>query len=173
MQWWQTALYDTCSLITLDKLLLVQPGMARHFPATIMALEAAFSLDQLRTDTIERMQPRVTICPMPEPGELDRILAVAEIPKSLSTVDSLVYATLIHARKAVVTADKRLARMIQAKGHTVGNMAMILRDLVADKAITEAGCVKLLHELAKHNDLIIRGMMKPRWADLRDYTFPD
>ncbi len=41
MSWWSNALYDTCSLITLDKMFLDHPEMEDHFQG-IMALEASF-----------------------------------------------------------------------------------------------------------------------------------
>jgi hypothetical protein len=50
MPWWNNALYDTCSLITLDKMLLDYPEMEQHFQG-ILTLEASFWTDQLRRDT--------------------------------------------------------------------------------------------------------------------------
>ena len=41
MPWWDNALYDTCSLITLDKLLLDRPERAYHF-RHVLAIELAF-----------------------------------------------------------------------------------------------------------------------------------
>ena len=40
----------TCSLITLDKLLLERADLTTHFPASIIALEESFSVDQLREE---------------------------------------------------------------------------------------------------------------------------
>jgi len=51
MPWWDNALYDTCSLITLDKLLLDHPELAHHF-RHVVALEASFSADQLRETVV-------------------------------------------------------------------------------------------------------------------------
>ncbi len=31
MSWWETALYDTCSLITLDKLYQERPSLSQFF----------------------------------------------------------------------------------------------------------------------------------------------
>ena len=56
MAWWKEALYDTCSLITRDKLLLERAALARHFPKSILALEESFSADQLRKETAGRMK---------------------------------------------------------------------------------------------------------------------
>ncbi len=55
MPWWDNALYDTCSLITLDKLLLDHPELAHYF-RHVVALEASFSADQLREATAQRMR---------------------------------------------------------------------------------------------------------------------
>ena len=54
MTWWKKALYDTCSLITLDKLLLERAALVRHFPKSILALEKSFTVDQLRKDAAPR-----------------------------------------------------------------------------------------------------------------------
>lgn len=51
MSWWQTAIYDTCALITLDTLLQIRPPLARHFPQPVPALEVSFSRDQMRETT--------------------------------------------------------------------------------------------------------------------------
>jgi hypothetical protein len=66
MSWWTKALYDTCSLITLDKLLLDQPGMEAHFHEA-QALDESFTADQMRPDTAERMRARTTILALPDP----------------------------------------------------------------------------------------------------------
>jgi hypothetical protein len=171
MSWWKTALYDTCSLITLDKLLLERAALVRHFSTTIMALEESFAADQLREETAKRMRPRVTLCPLPTPAELATILASAKIPKALAQVDKLIYATAVHRRLSVVTADIGLARAIRQRKIKVCNMAMILRDLVLAKKLTKAGCVKLLLSLASRKDFVL-GIAAPCWADLRDHSFP-
>jgi hypothetical protein len=116
MSWWKTALYDTCSLITLDKLILERAALAGHFPSTILALEESLSADQLREETAQRMRSRVTICGLPTLAELSAIFASAYLSKALARVDTLVYATAVHGRLSVVTADKRLAKAIRAAG---------------------------------------------------------
>jgi hypothetical protein len=64
MPWWDNSLYDTCSLITVDKLLLDHPELAHHFPH-VLAIEASFSADQLRETTAQRMRQRVTLSALP------------------------------------------------------------------------------------------------------------
>ena len=86
MSWWSNALYDTCSLITLDKMLLDRPEMEDHFQG-IMALEASFRADQLRQDTASRMQPRVTRLDIPPAPDLSKILSAADLPKALAQVE--------------------------------------------------------------------------------------
>ena len=39
MSWWTTAIYDTCSLITFDKLLQESRSLARCFPKKLLVLE--------------------------------------------------------------------------------------------------------------------------------------
>jgi len=54
MPWWDNALYDTCSLITLDKLLLDHPELA-HYSRHVVALEASFW-------PISCVRPRPSVC---------------------------------------------------------------------------------------------------------------
>ena len=172
MSWWKRALYDTCSIITLDKLLLERAGLARFFPTSIVALEESFTADQLRAVTAKRMRHRVTISPLPPPADLANLLSSPSLSKALSTVDTLIYATAVHAQFGVVTADRRLAKVIQEAGLQVTNMAIILRVLVTTKKLSQTGCEKLLAGLASRNDLLL-GVPRPTWADLKHYSFPD
>jgi hypothetical protein len=172
MSWWRTALVDTCSIITLDKLLLERASLAKHFPASIAALEESFTADQLREETALRMRQRVTICPLPSSAELSSILSSVRLSKALAEVDKLVYAAAVHHQLAVVTADRRLARALRVRGLQVGNMALVLRELVFAKKLTEKSCEKLLVALAARKDFLL-GTPTPTWADLRAHAFPD
>ena len=173
MDWWKIALFDTCSLITLDKVILEQADLALHFPSSVLALQESFAADQLRTETSARMRSRVTFCSLPTPADLASVFASSNISKALSTVDRLIYATAVCRQIAVVTADKQLARAVRARRIPVGNMALILRELVVAKKLTVKRCEELLLGLATRKDFILSGRMIPRWIDLRDYTFPD
>ena len=62
MSWWTTAIYDTCSLITLDKLLQERRSISRYFPKKVLALEVSLSADQMYSETAERMGELVE-CP--------------------------------------------------------------------------------------------------------------
>jgi rRNA-processing protein FCF1 len=172
MSWWKTALYDTCSINTLDKLLLERAGLARHFPSSTRALEESFIADQLREETAERMRVRVTICLLPSSTELRVVLSSARLSRALSDVDRLVYAAAVHHRLAVVTADKRLAKAVRAKDLQVGNMAVVIRELVVTKKLSERSCEKLLLGLAARKDFLL-GTPTPTWTELRDHSFPD
>lgn len=157
MSWWTTALYDTCSLITLDKLLLEPAALVRHFPKSILALERSFSGDQLRQDTARRMRGRVTIQGLPSTAELRRILSSAGLPKALAQVDTLVYATAVHFGLSVVTADRQLGRAIRDAGLPVADMASILRELVRSGKLTASECQRLLQRLAARRDFYTGG----------------
>lgn len=172
MSWWKTALYDTCSIITLDKLLLESARLARHFPTTIMALEESFTADQLRKATAARLRKRVTICPLPSTRELKSILSSAKLSKALADADKLVYAAAVHHQLFVVSADKRLAKTLQAQGMQVSNIALILRELVMTKKLLQKACENLLRGLAARKEFLL-GTPTPTWADLRDSSFPD
>ena len=130
MSWWKTALYDTCSLITLDKLLQDRPSLSRWFPKKFLALEASLSADQMYSETAERMKEIVEHCPLPTPTELANLLSSAGLSKALADVDKLIFATAVQSGLAVVTADKRLAKAVQKRGLEVGNIALILQELV-------------------------------------------
>jgi predicted nucleic acid-binding protein len=172
MSWWTTALYDTCSIITLDKLLLERPGLSRQFPSGFLALEESYSADQMRAETVARMRGRATPQALPPAPELAELLRKAKLPRALAAVDLLVYATAVHSRLPVVTADKRLARAIAARGLQVGNIALILKQLVVDRHLSEKACERVLQGLAARKDLIL-GIPNPTWDDLKDYRFPN
>lgn len=74
MSWWKAALYDTCSLITLDKLLQDRPSLSRWFPKKVLALEVSLSEDQMYAETAERMKRIVELCPYPTQTELAGLL---------------------------------------------------------------------------------------------------
>jgi predicted nucleic acid-binding protein len=172
MSWWKTALYDTCSLITLDKVIQERRTFSRHFPKKILSLEESFSADQMREDTAVRMRELVEICQLPPTTELAQLLSSSGLSKALSDVDKLVFATAVHSGIAVVTGDKRLARAIQGKGLVAGNMALILKELVETKKLKSTAVEKILHGLADRKDYLL-GIPRPKWDDLKKYTFPD
>lgn len=172
MSWWKAALYDTCSLITLDKLLQDRPSLSRRFPKKLLALEVSLSADQMYTDTAERMKEFVELCPLPTPTELANLLSSAGLSKALADVDKLIFATAVHSELAVVTGDKRLAKAVQKRGLEVGNMALILQELVETKKLKSSAVEKMLKGLADRKDYLL-GIPKPTWDDLKDYTFPD
>jgi hypothetical protein len=172
MTWWKKALYDTCSLLTLDKLLLERAALVRHFPRSILALEKSFTVDQLRRDTARRMKAKVTIQELPSTTELTGILSSAVLPKALAEVDTLIYATAVHYGLSVVTGDRQLGRAVRDKGCRVADMALILRELVHSKRLTASGCERLLQGLAHRNDFLLRSP-SPTWAELEKHTFPD
>ena len=172
MNWWKTALYDTCSLITFDKLLQDRPSISRWFPKKLLALEVSLSTDQMYAETAERMKKVVHLCPLPSPDELAHLLSSASLGKSLSDVDKLVYVTAVHSELAVVTGDKRLAKAVRKQGLHVGNMAIILQELARTKKLKPSAVEKMLEGLAVRKDFLL-GISEPTWDVLKDYTFPD
>jgi len=167
-----TALYDTCSIITLDKLLLDRPAFARFFPKNVLALEKSFSADQLREETVERMKKRVSYHELPTTSDLTTILSSVGLPKALAEVDTLIYATSVHFGLSVVTGDRQLGRAVRDAGLHVGNMAMILRKIVQSNKLAASGCERLLKALADRNELLL-GTPSPTWDELEKHTFPD
>lgn len=171
MGWWKTALFDTCSLITLDRLILERKSITTHFPKTILALEESFTKDQLHAETVERMRVRVTTQPLPSPTDLSAILATHQLSRALASVDTLVYAAAVHENLSVVTGDRQLAKALVKAGVQVANMALLLQELVSQKKLTESSCENLLKALARQNDLIL-GTREPSWSNLKSHKFP-
>lgn len=170
MNWWKSALYDTCSLITLDKLLQNRPSISRWFPKKVLALEVSLSEDQMYAETAERVKAFVGLCPLPTPTKLANLLSSALLSKAFSNVDKLVFATAVDNEIAVVTGDKQLAKAVQRKGLKVGNMALILQELVKTGKLKSTAVEKILQALADQKDYLLP---KPTWNNLKDYTFPD
>lgn len=172
MSWWMTAIYDTCSLITLDKLLEERRTLSRNFPKKkVLALEVSLSIDQMHDEVAERIRDLVEICEPPPLTEIARILSSSALPKSLSDVDKLVFAAAIHNKVAVVTGDTRLAIAVLKRGRDAGNMAMILKELVVTNKLRPTVVESLIKNLANRNDCLL-GIPNPKWSDLKDYTFP-
>lgn len=171
MPWWNDALYDTCSLITLDKIFQDHPEMETHF-RMVLALEASFRSDQLRKATASRMQPRVTYLDAPALPDLRNILAAAHLPKVLAQVDKLIFATAVHHGLKIVTGDKRLAQAVAQKGLHVGNIALALKTLVVSRVLSTAECNAILADLVKRRDYLLPRNHPQTWTTLRCYTFP-
>lgn len=173
MDWWKSALYDTCSLITLDKLLQNQTGIPPWFPKKVLALEVSLSEDQMYAETAERVKGFVELCPLPTPTKLKNLLSSVLLSNAFSNVDKLVFATAVDAKIAVVTGDKQLAKAVQKKGIKVGNIALILRELVKTRKLEPTAVENILQALADQKDYLLGGIPKPTWKDLEGYTFPD
>jgi hypothetical protein len=172
MSWWTTAIYDTCSLITFDKLLQESRSLARCFPKKLLVLDVSLTADQMRADTAERLRDLVEICPLPPLADLRLLLTSSSLSKSLSEVDKLLFVTAVHTQRAVVTGDRRLALALRKRDLQVGNMALVLKELVQTRKLTSTRVESLLQHLADRKDFVL-GTPTPTWNDLRDYTFPD
>jgi hypothetical protein len=171
LNWWDDALFDTCSLITVDKILLDHPDLSAVLPCMSVVRES-FTADHLRPETANRARHHCRQIESPSATELALILGGAHLSKSISDVDLVVYATAVHRRLCVVTGDRDLAKAIQARGLAVGNCAMILRDLVLARAISVTRCETILSDLASRDDFIISGGAAQSWHALRNHRFP-
>ncbi len=63
MSWWTTAIYDTCSLITLDNLLQEDKAISHYFPEKLLALEVSLAVEMYK-ETAERMRKLVEYWPI-------------------------------------------------------------------------------------------------------------
>lgn len=167
MSWWADALFDTCSIITVDKMLVDDPGVASFFPA-MRTVEACLLKDNLDPNVAARMWPRLSLEDLPP---LDTILKLTSgLPAALSETDKLVYATACHHRRAVVSGDRDLAKALMQAGIHVANVALLLNELVESQTLTPRGCDTILAALDARKDAIIP---RPQtWTTLKTYRFP-
>lgn len=171
MSWWKTALYDTCSLVTLDKLLQGKPTPSRWFPKAVLALEVSISEEQMLVDTAERMKQRIEQCALPSPAVLSKLLKSTALSNALSDVEKLVFATAVHSRLAVVTGNKTLGKAIQQQGLKVGDMAIILQELVKSRKVQASVVEKMVRGLVVRNVCLLR-TPNPTWDHLKNHKFP-
>ena len=165
--WWNSALYDTCSIITVDKMLLDDQTLMRFFPS-MATIEPCIAKDNLRADVAGRMRPRVTLVEMPVIADILHL--TAGLPKSLSETDRVLYATAVHATRPVVTGDTDLANALKRAKIAVGNIAMIIKELVHSRHLSPADCDRILAALDARKDAIIP---RPQtWSRLKIYKFP-
>ena len=171
VRWWNNALYDTCSLITLEKILLDHPDMRDCF-LDILTIEECLSEDGIEAETATRMRPLIKLQDLPPPTELARIFTKAHLSQTLAGVDQLVYATAVHSGLAVVTGDKALARAITKSKLTVGNIALILKELVLSHSLSVSDCDFILSDLVNRKDYVLPAKQPQNWATLSRYRFP-
>lgn len=170
MSWWNNALYDTCSLITIANILLDHDGLSSHFTA-FLAIEISFSAEQMRAETRERLQPRLKTCDLPPLAELNRLLSSEKLRGSLATVDRLIYAAAVHHRHPVVTADKDLGKLIAKGKLKVANVSLILKEMALARRVTKIQYNAILASLVHRKDCIL-GNHVPTWNTLQEYRFP-
>ena len=118
-----------------------------------------------------RMRPRAKLCDLPPLAELSRILSTAKLPSSLSEVYKLLYTAAVYHRHRVVTADKDLARVIAKEKLKVGDVALVLKELVLSKCVSAKQCNAILGCLVNRKDCIL-GNHAPTWKTLQKYQFP-
>jgi hypothetical protein len=113
---WKHSLCDTCSLITLDKILLVRASLGRHFPKSLLALRRSLLSDQMHSSTAKRIEKRVAIQPLPSPHEIADVISSEELPQLVTCAESYVLATAIHFRLPVITSSRHLGKCVQRAG---------------------------------------------------------
>lgn len=109
----------------------------------------------MKKETAERMRELVEICEPPPLTELASLLSSAGLSKSLSDVDKLVFATAVDTGLAVVTGDRQLAKVVRKWKLEVGDMALILKELVLTKKLTPTVVESLLQGLADRKDYLL------------------
>lgn len=129
MSTWNDALYDTCSLITLGKVLLSHAEARPRF-SSVWAIEESFSPARMRPQTAVVLRATIQLCSLPPLAELTRILLASCLPTTVAEVDRLTYAAAVHHRHHVVTADKNLAEALAKKRIRVENMDEVVEELI-------------------------------------------
>lgn len=171
MKPWNRSLFDTCSLITLHKLLLERATLKRHFPKTIGALDESLSLRQMRPAIAKPLKKTVTVLSPPTTDQVKAIVNSRKLSPSFADIDTLFFATAVHFQLPVVTSNRPLGRSLDEEGLEVMNVPLVLRELVRAKALSRKSCDELLAGLAKR-DCLILGSQPPTWAELEAHTFP-
>ena len=171
MSWWKTALYDTCSLVTLDKLLQGKPSPSRWFPKAVLALEVSISEEQMLEETAERMKQRIKPCALPSRAVLSKLLKSTALSNTLSDAEKLVFATAVHGGLAVVTGNKALGKAIQQHGLKVGDIAIILQELVKSRKVQSSVAEMMVQGLVVRNVCLLR-TPSPTWDHLKNHRFP-
>ena len=170
--WWDDALWDTCSLITLDLLVQWDEGFRLRIGAPHY-VPYSLSHDDLRPETAERLRTIVgaAVAP-PDPLTAIGIVRRAGLGPSVAEVDRAVFVTAVHHALNVVTADKQLARALVARGRQVASVAIILKELVAGSALTTQACDSALAYLVSQQEFLLPPDGPQGWAGLRNHRFP-
>lgn len=147
MSWWNEALYDGCSLVKLDTVLLGNAGLRPHFP-TILALQASFAVGQVREERAARIRRFIRSCSLPPVKELRRILAVGRLPLALADVDRLVYATAVYHQHPVITGDGNLVAALAKSKLRADSIAGVLEELVFEGALSQLEREEIVEGLA-------------------------
>jgi hypothetical protein len=129
MRSWTDALYDTCSLAILGRILLDHPEECATF-ASVWGIAESLSPARMRPLTAARLRSTIQLCGLPSVSELTRILARASFPPAVAEVNRLTYAAAVYHRHHVVTADKILAAALVKARLEVGNPDVVLKGLV-------------------------------------------
>ncbi len=169
MKWWHNTLFDTCSLITLDHILVDHGDFKKYFKG-IYAIEECLTEDNLLAETSDRIRGFVEIRELPSPKQLSQILVKAKLSPKLAGIDSLVFACGVHHQLRIITGDKLLAINSRNAKIDFGNLAMVLRDLYVGNAISKKKCNDILESLLQKNDFII-GPQKMAVDFLVSYKF--
>lgn len=171
MKPWNRSLFDTCSLVTLHKLLLERATLQRHFPKSIGALEESLSPRQMQAAMSKPLRKAVTVVSPPTTPQIKAIFESRTLSPSFASIDTLLFATAVQFQLPVVTSNRPLGRSLDDEGLKVMNVPLILKELVRSKSISKKTCEQLLAGLAKR-DCLILGDRSHCWAELETHTFP-
>jgi hypothetical protein len=136
MSSWNKALYDTCSLVILGKILLNRADVRARF-CSVHAVEASLCPARMLPRTAAILRATIRPCSLPPLGELRRILLGASFPLAVAEVDQLTYAAALHHRLNVVTADRNLAGALARKRIKVTSPELVLKDLIQAGALSD------------------------------------
>lgn len=158
MSWWNEALYDTCSLVTLDAVLQDHAEARPHFPA-ILAVQASLAAGHVRKETAARIAQFARLCCLPPVKELKRILLTGRLPLGLADVDRLTYAAAVYHRHYVVTGDANLVIALTRANLRAGSLIGVLNELVVTGALSEPEHEEIVAGLAARKRFSVGSVM--------------
>jgi hypothetical protein len=153
MSWWNEALYDTCSLVTLDAVLRDHAEVRPYFPA-VLAVQASLATGHVRKETAAQIAQFARLCSLPPVKELNRILSVGRLPLALADVDRLIYAVAVYHRHHVITGNENLTVALAKCRLRAGTLARALKELASKGVLSQPRHDQIVAALAARNGLM-------------------
>lgn len=140
---WKKSLFDTCSLVAVDRLLRGRHGLSRHLPKRIRSLDESLQPAQLSSETAERLRKRTDLLSAPSPQAFIRILRDAKFTAAASDYERQMFAAAVHHDLPVVTGERELSEELRNYGREAASFVGVLWTLASTGQITQPQCVSM------------------------------